>query len=141
VDFWSSAPKIHIPAIIPYSSLPPGIIYWLLIIADMVWQFVVGLVILYRELGTLRWSAIRQRTWLQTPRDPKTDQPNPKLFWWVVPLILIDFLVIFVFGKYLDGPFVRLFPALQQPPSFDMFQLATPEFQGQWWLLGVTLFS
>ena len=68
------------PLVIPYSPLYPGITYWLLIIAGMGWQFVVSLMIVYHELGTLRWRAIRQRTWLQTPRDPKTDQPNPKLF-------------------------------------------------------------
>src|SRR4030066_2503509 len=50
------------PAIIPYSPLPPGITYWLAIIVGMAWEFVVALVIIYRELGTLRWSAIRQRT-------------------------------------------------------------------------------
>ena len=83
------------PAIIPYSPLHPGITYWLLIIAGMAWQFVVSLVIMYRELGTLRWSAIRQRTWLQTPRDPRTDQPNPKLFWWLLPALLYNALVGF----------------------------------------------
>jgi hypothetical protein len=46
------------PAIIPYSPLHPVITLWLLMIAGMVWQFVVSLVILYRELGSLRWSAI-----------------------------------------------------------------------------------
>src|SRR5512136_1549602 len=76
------------PAIIPYSPLPPGITYWLLIIAGMGWQFVVSLVIMYRELGTLHWKAIRRRTWLQTPRDPGTDQPNRKLYWWVLPPLL-----------------------------------------------------
>ena len=87
------------PAIIPYSPLHPGITYWLLMIAGMVWQFVVSLVIMYRELGTLRWSAIRQRTWLQTPRDPKTDQPNPRLFWWVLPALFYSALVGFVLGR------------------------------------------
>ena len=63
------------PAIIPYVPLHPGLTFWLMMIAGMAWQFVVSLVIVYRELGTLRWSAIRQRTWLQTPRDPGTDRP------------------------------------------------------------------
>ncbi len=81
---------VVVPAIIPYSPLPPGITYWLAIIVGMAWEFVVALVIIYRELGTLRWSAIRQRTWLQTPRDPKTDQPNRKLYWWVLPPLLLD---------------------------------------------------
>ena len=72
---------VVLPAIIPYVPLHPGITYWLLIIVGMVWEFVVSLAIMYHELGTLRWSAIRQRTWLQTPRDPQTDHPNARLCW------------------------------------------------------------
>jgi hypothetical protein len=107
----------------------------------MAWEFVVALVIIYRELGTLRWSAIRQRTWLQTPRDPKTDKPNRKLYWWVLPPLLLDALVIVVLTGYLDAPINWLFPGLQAPLYTDMAQLARPEFQGQWWLLGLTLVS
>ena len=113
------------PAVIPHVPLHPGITYWLLIIAGMVWQFVVSLVIMYRELGTLRshsatlrgpwWSAVRQRTWLQTPRDPKTDQPNPKLYWWLVPVLLYDALAGLVLAGYLDAPMGSLFPTLKPP--------------------------
>jgi membrane protease YdiL (CAAX protease family) len=128
------------PAVIPYSPLHPGITYWLLIIAGMAWQFVVSVVILYRELGTLRWSAVSQRIWLQTPRDPKTDQPNPRLLWWALPGLLFSFVLVGMFiGGYLDAPMAWLFPALQPAPFMDITQLASPEFKGQWWLLGVTL--
>ncbi len=129
------------PAIIPYSPLHPGIIYWLLMIAGMAWQFVVSLVIVYRELGTLRWSAIRQRTWLQTPRDPKTDQPNPKLYWWLLPVLLFYAVVELGLANYLEALMAWLFPALQPAQYMDQSQLATPELQGQWWLLGVALVS
>jgi len=129
------------PAVIPYSPLHPGITFWLLIIAGMAWQFIVSLVIVYRELGTLRWSAIRQRTWLQTPRDPKTGQPNPKLYWWVLPMILINALVALGLAGFLDAPMAWLFPALKMPGYADMNQLGSPEFAGQWWLLGVALVS
>ena len=129
------------PAIMPYSPFHPGITFWLLIIIGMVWQFVVSLVILYRELGTLRWSAIRQRTWLQTPRDPKTDQPNPRLFWWILPPILFLGVVNYLIADYLDAPMAWLFPTLQPPTFADMTNLATPEFYGQWWVLGVALVS
>jgi len=129
------------PAIIPYSPLHPGITFWLLMIAGMAWQFVVSLVIIYRELGTLRWSAIRQRCWLQTPRDPKTDQPNPKLFWWVLPPLLYNALMGIVLIGYLDAPMAWLFPALQPAQFMEMSQLASPEFKGQWWILGIALVS
>jgi membrane protease YdiL (CAAX protease family) len=129
------------PAILPISPLHPGITFWLLMIAGMAWQFIVSLVIVYRELGTLRWSAVRQRTWLQTPRDPKTGQPNPKLYWWVVPLILINAVVALGLAGFLDAPWVRLFPWLAMPAYADMSQLGSPEFAGQWWLLGIALVS
>ena len=129
------------PAIIPYSPLHPAITYWLLVIAGMGWQFVVSLVIMYHELGTLHWSAIRQRTWLQMPRDPETDQPKPKLFWWLLPPLLYNALVGIVLIKYLDAPMAWLFPSLKPAPFMDTSQLASPEFQGQWWLLGIALIS
>ena len=129
------------PAVIPYSPLHPGITFWLLIIAGMVWQFVVSLVIVYHELGTLRWSAICQRLWLQTPRDPATDQSNPGLYWWVVPAVLFDGLVGYFLSEFLDAPMPWLFPALLQPLCTDMAPLATPEFHGQWWVLGIALVS
>jgi CAAX protease family protein len=127
-----------LPAIIPYSPLHPGITYWLLIIVGMGWQFVISLVIIYRELGTLRWGAIRQRTWLQTPRDPSTNQPNPRLYWWVLPPLFYLAVVAFVLAGYLDAPMGWLFPALQ---PVEMSQLISSEFQGAWWLLGVVLVS
>ena len=60
------------PAVIPRLSLHYGITYWLLIIAGMMWQFVVALVVLRQELGTLRWGVLRKRLWLNLPRDPQT---------------------------------------------------------------------
>jgi hypothetical protein len=127
------------PAIIPYSPFLPGITFWMLMIAGMAWQFVVSLVIIYRELGTLRWSAIRQRCWLQTPRDPKTDKPSPKLYLWVLPSTFFIVLVGLVLIGYLDAPMAWLFPALKGPAYMDMSGLASPALKGQWWLLGIAL--
>src|SRR5918995_4183704 len=60
------------PTIIPHTSLHPGIVHWLLMIAGMMWQFVVALLVLRRELGTLSWKVLRGRLWLNLPRDPET---------------------------------------------------------------------
>jgi hypothetical protein len=81
---------VIVPALIPRVNLHPGILFWFLTILAMVWQFVVSMIVLYRELGTLRWSVIRKRMWYQRPRDPKTGEPNAKLLWWSVPLILLS---------------------------------------------------
>ncbi len=129
------------PAIIPLSPLAPGITFWLLMIAGMAWEFVVSLVIMYRELGTLRWSAIRQRVWLQTPLEPGSGRPNARLFWWLVPALLFSGLINLGIGGYLDAPMGWLFPGLQPAPFMDMQQLASPAFRGQWWLLGIALLA
>ena len=129
------------PVIIPSIPLHPGLTYWLLMILGMLWQFVVSLLIIYRELGTLRWSAVKQRTWLQTPRHPLTGQPDRNLFWWLLPALLFSALVNLGLGSYLERAMAWLFPSLQPASFMDSSQLATPEFQGQWWLLGIALLT
>ena len=129
------------PALIPRLPLHSGITYWLLIIVGMFWQFVVALVILRRELGTLRWKVLRKRLWLNLPRDPRTGRARPRLFWWVVPCLMFSFTVGIVLASYVDAPVTALFPALQMPEHADTSRLADPQFIGQWWLLGVLLTS
>jgi len=129
------------PAIIPHVPLNPGLTFWLMMIAGMAWQFVVALVILYRELGTLRWSAVRKRLWLQTPLDPKTGQPKARLFWWLLPAGIFTALVGFGLAGYLEAPIAWLFPALKPASYMDGSQLASPKLQGQWWILGIVLVS
>lgn len=67
------------PALFPHINLHPGIVIWLMMIVGMFWQFVVSLSIVYTELGTLRWSAIRKRTWLTMPRDPPDRKTEGKV--------------------------------------------------------------
>lgn len=126
------------PVVIPFSPFHPGITYWLLIIAGMIWQFVVSLIILYRELGTLRWEVVRKRVWLNPPLDPITHQPNRKLYLWLAPCLLFSGLFSLGWSSYLDAPFSRLFP---MPFFADITLLGSPEFRGQWWILGITLLS
>lgn len=129
------------PALIPISPLHPGITYWLLTIVGMGWQFGVACIILYRELGTLRWSVVRHRIWLQTPRHPKTDQPQAKLFLWLLPCLLLSAVVNLGLAGSLEHFMSWLLPFLQPAPYMDLSRLAAPEFQGQWWLLGIALIS
>jgi uncharacterized protein len=105
------------PAVIPNSPLHPGITYWLLIIVGMGWECVLSLVLLYRELRTLRWSAIRQGTWLQTPRDPRTDRRNARLFRWLLPAVVFSALVSMVLAPYLNAPMAWLFPPCRHQRS------------------------
>ena len=45
------------------------------ITAGLVWQFVLVLIMLRRELGALEWSRVREALWLVPPKDPKSGQP------------------------------------------------------------------
>jgi membrane protease YdiL (CAAX protease family) len=130
------------PALIPRVNLHPGILFWFLTILAMVWQFVVSMIVLYRELGTLRWSVIRVRMWYQRPRDPKTGEPNAKLLWWSIPLILLSVgLGDMVLRGPLTAAILKLLPALTPPSYSDSSNLVSPEFVGQWLLLGVVLIN
>jgi len=130
------------PALIPRVNLHPGLLFWFLTILAMAWQFVVSMWIVYRECGNVRWATIRRRFWYNTPRDPKTGEPKARLLWWSVPLILLS---VGVVDLLLRGPMVdathKLLRALTPPAYADISQLATPEFKGAWWLLGVVLIS
>ena len=47
------------------------------------------LILLRRELGGLQWPRVRDALWLRAPRDPKTGRVGGRVWWWVLPFILI----------------------------------------------------
>ena len=130
------------PALASRIDLAPGIIHWILMIVGMAWLFVWSMIVLYRELGTLRWSVIRIRMWFQMPRDPKTDEPKARLLWWALPAAVLNALVMITpVMTFLDKIVTTVFPFFAMPAYADTSGLASPEFVGQWWLLGVVLAS
>jgi uncharacterized protein len=126
------------PAIIPRTSLHPMLVHWMLIVVGMMWQFVVALAILRRELGGLRWSSIKQRIWLNLPRDPHTGKARKVLFLWTVPAIAANVVGIFL-GIRLDQAWTNWLPGFDEPSYANLGVLADPQFQGQWWILGIAL--
>jgi uncharacterized protein len=128
------------PAIIPHTSLHPGLVHWMLMVVGMMWQFVVSLVILRRELGGLHWPAVKERIWLNLPRDPGTGKARKILFLWAVPAIAANVLGGFLATR-LDTAWTHLLPALSEPSYVRIEGLVDPQFQGQWWILGLTLTS
>jgi uncharacterized protein len=128
------------PAIIPHTSLHPGLVHWMLVVLGLAWQFVVSLAVLRRELGGLRWPAIKQRIRLNGPRDPGTGRPRRVLWWWAVPAIAANALGAFLATR-LDVAWTDWLPALREPSYARPSELADPQFQGQWWILGLALTS
>jgi membrane protease YdiL (CAAX protease family) len=94
------------------------------ITAGLIWQFVLILILLSRELGGLRWSRARDALWLRPPRDPQTGRVGGRVWWWVLPFVLLFLLLQFV--PDLSGPFPRDFPEFVDSDRGEDF------FRGAW---------
>jgi membrane protease YdiL (CAAX protease family) len=103
-----------------------------LLTVGLIWQFVLAMIILYREEGNIRLSTIRRRFWLNHPISAKTGETKKSLWWWIIPLFLLTaFLEI-----TLRSTFVSLtgmvFPFLAEPKGYDGSALLAPELRAQW---------
>ncbi|HKG10526.1 MAG TPA: CPBP family intramembrane glutamic endopeptidase [Gaiellaceae bacterium] len=57
--------------------------------AGLIWQFVLVVILVRREQGTLGWPVVREALWLRAPRNPKTGQRGGRLWLILIPLILL----------------------------------------------------
>lgn len=130
------------PSIAPAGGVHGTLVVWYLMIAGMVWQFVLSLILLQQECGLQNWSAIKQRIWLQSPKDPRTDVARPRLFWWMVPAFLFYLAVEFSGVGTAIGELILVpFPRLAELPSLNLSDLNSPHLKGAWWLVGVAIIS
>src|SRR5215208_675661 len=75
----------------------------LCITAGVVWLFVLTLILVRREQGTLRFSRVRDALWLLSPRDPRSGRVGGRVWLWVIPFVLLFALWEF-FGFDITGP-------------------------------------
>ncbi|HYP44178.1 MAG TPA: type II CAAX endopeptidase family protein [Propionibacteriaceae bacterium] len=57
--------------------------------AGMIWQFVFVMITVRKEQGSLRWPVLKDALWLHAPRHPRTGRRGGRLWWILVPLILL----------------------------------------------------
>jgi membrane protease YdiL (CAAX protease family) len=127
----------HLAAI---TGIPVLMAYWLSINIGLVWQFVLGLLVLKREGCSMDWRSIAQRAWFQKPINPKTGAQSLALLWWTLPFILLSALLqsgVLAIPS-IDDLLARWISML---PQYDLSGLASPEYQGAWWLLGLFVFT
>ncbi|MNO43794.1 hypothetical protein D3C76_340230 [compost metagenome] len=79
---------VLIPVLMPIVSIHPGILYWMLMIGGMIWQFVLSVIILRKELGRLTWEKLRKRLWLNHPVHPKTFKVYRLAYSFTIPIII-----------------------------------------------------
>jgi membrane protease YdiL (CAAX protease family) len=106
----------------------------ILLTIGLVWQFVLVMAIIFREEGDLRWSTIRRRCWLNTPRDPGTGEARARLFWWLLPLFVLVVLIQML-------PLPEL-PLIGEPDKYSFAKILESEerkqaLEGAWQVLGL----
>lgn len=129
------------PLLTQRSGMHPGIMYWMLMVAGMVWLFLLSLIVLKLELGRFRWNEIRQRLWLRTPQN-KQGSPAPKLFLLTIPFILYSFFI--EQSGLFDGITQWLehsLPFLAPPEYTRIDSLMDPQFRGDIGLFVLALVS
>src|SRR5215217_6127527 len=71
-----------------------------LLTVGLIWQFVLVVVLVYREQGSLRWAVLKDALWLHSPRSPTTGRVGGRLW-----LVLIPALLIFFSEEFIPDPF------------------------------------
>jgi uncharacterized protein len=112
---------------------PLGQALLILLTAGLIWQFVLVLILIWRELGTLRWSRVREALWLRAPRDPKTGRVGGRVWLWA--LLFIFLLALWQLVPGISGPSPRDFAEFLSTDRGEDF------FRGAWgWFAVVVVF-
>lgn len=114
------------------SGIEAGLLRIKLPIIGLIWQFVLSMLILYREEGNIRIETIRHRFWLNNPVSPKTGQKDNRLWWLLIPLILLVAALELGLAPFLNNIWTKLFPFLAEPPGYSMDALFAPELRAHW---------
>jgi uncharacterized protein len=102
--------------------------------AGLIWQFILILILVRRELGGLQLPRVRDALWLRSPRDPKSGRVGGRVWWWVV---------LFIAGSALVNtvPSIPTGPAVRDFPNFISSDRGEDFFSGAWgwWAVLVVL--
>lgn len=125
---WAVHPILHQGL----SALDSGLLWMKLDLIGLVWQFVFSMFILYREEGDIRLATISRRFWLNNPISPRTGQKDNRLWWALIPLMLLVVALELGLAPFLNEIWTTLFPFLVEPPSRGLDVLFAPEMHAVW---------
>ena len=130
------------PAIAEVGTIQHGFTFWFLMIAGMIWQFVVSMIVLTQEGALNSWATFCERVWLTAPRDPTTGAASWRLLWWVLPAFLFYAAIeLSPLGPFLGKLILIPLPFAANLPEMNLETIATPEYVGAWWIMGVAIVS
>lgn len=124
------------PILVPILKIHPLLVYWICINIGLIWQFILSVLILKQEGGSLSWSEILNRLHYKRPVHPKNRKSSWWLLLWVIPFILLSWLIQ---SGILPLPEVdkMMAPFVEHLPKYEMSELATGNIPIAWWMLGL----
>lgn len=127
------------------APLDAGLLRMKLFTVGLVWQFVLAMIILYREEGNIRLGTISRRFWLNHPKSARSGETNKALWWRLIPLILLATALEIGLRSTLVDVWTGIFPFFAEPEGYDMAAMFTPEMRAQmvgaWGLLALFFVS
>jgi membrane protease YdiL (CAAX protease family) len=99
----------------------------LCILAGLIWQFVLVMLLVHQERGSLRWSVLKDALWLHSPRSPRTGRVGGRLW-----LVLIPFVLLFAAEGAI--PFLSVIPPVASHDANVFVQSDTGQafMSGNW---------
>ena len=123
------------------SVVDAGLLRIKLITVGLVWEFVLAMLIVYREEGDLRLATIARRLRLNGPVSPKTGQKDRRAWWLLLLFLPLIYLVQSKIGPVLNSLWTGVLPFLAEPPGYSNAALFAPDVRslwvGAWDLLGL----
>jgi membrane protease YdiL (CAAX protease family) len=118
-----------------------GLLRIKLLTVGLAWEFVLAMLVVYREEGNIRLTTIARRFRLNGPVSPKTGQKDRRLWWLLLLFLPLIYLLQSKAAPVLTGIWTGLLPFLAEPPGFSNAALFAPEvrslWNGAWDLLGL----
>jgi membrane protease YdiL (CAAX protease family) len=113
------------------APMDAGLLRMKLFSVGLVWQFVLAMIILYREEGNIRLGAISRRFWLNHPKSTRSGETKKALWWWLIPLILVVAAMEIGLRNALVDVWTGIIPFFAEPEGYDMAAMFTPEMRAQ----------
>ena len=98
----------------------------------LLWILGLTFILVKRERGSLRWPHVRDALWLRAPQDPKTQRVGGKVWWWVLPFVLLSAAIDALPIKP-TGPMSRDFPKFIDTHRAEVF------FKGAWGMFAMAV--
>ena len=121
------------PALSPgLSAIDAGLLRMKLLTVGLIWQFLLAMIILYREEGNVQLDTIRRRFWLNHPVSASTGMTRKALWWWIIPLILLYAFLETGLRPALIDVWLKMFPFFADPGGNNFEAVFAPEIRAQW---------